>query len=310
MKTIFLPTLFTLICTMSLAQDFQRVPLHDGWQLRSADHPEGATLPAKVPGLVQEELIRSGLLPDPYYGTNEKLVQWVSEQNWAYELNWEIAKLDDNRHYQLNFRGLDTYAAVSLNGQNILAADNMFRSWQVPVNGILREGTNRLRIVFTAPVNQLRPVIDTFAYPLHQTSVNDTGEPRVANFARKAQFQFGWDWGLRLVTMGIWRPVYLESWAKAKLTDAQFHQNSLSQEVAEMTVKVKIDRREPGQYEIRVRGIDEKGQTYTRRPLLDSENELDINFRIDQPQYWWPVGHGPQNRYHLACQLWKDGELV
>lgn len=291
------------------AQQLERTALTEGWQLRAKDQPEASALPTRVPGLVQEELVRSGLLPDPYYGTHENDVQWVGEKNWQYEYSWDMAELDTTRTYRLHFEGLDTYADVWLNDSLILRADNMFRSWKVPVGGVLREGMNQLRVEFTAPLAKLQPTIDDFPYNLNQTSVNDTGTPRLANFARKAQFQFGWDWGLRLVTMGIWRPVWLESWPHARLEDVQYHQASLAPEAAKMSVVVRTGDRKPGQYELRIRNVDD-GRMYTKRPLLDSEVEVSMNFQIDKPRYWWPNGHGDPNRYHLACELWRDGERI
>lgn len=291
------------------AQLLERTALNEGWLLRLTDQPEASALQVRVPGSVQEELVRSGLLPDPYYGTNEHDVQWVGEKNWQYERTWEIAELDPNSTYRLHFEGLDTYADVWLNDTLILRADNMFRAWKIPVNGILRAGTNLLRVAFTAPITKLEPEIKDFPYNLNQTSVNDTGTPRVANFARKAQFQFGWDWGLRLVTVGIWRPIWLESWADARLEDVQYHQNTLAPEVATMRVDVNTGTRQPGNYEIRVRNADD-GRIFTKRALLPTETEVSMDFRIEKPRYWWPNGHGTPNRYHLICELWRDGELI
>ena len=45
-----------------------------------------------------------------------------------------------HEHMELVFDGLDTYATVRLNGQQILTADNMFRRWRVPVKPLLHSG--------------------------------------------------------------------------------------------------------------------------------------------------------------------------
>jgi beta-mannosidase len=295
--------------TPTMAQNYERTALDQNWRLRASEFPEASDIPTKVPGMVQEELIRSGLLPDPYYGTNEDQAQWVGEKDWEYLLDWEVPTLDSNRTYQLDFRGLDTYAQVYLNDSLILTADNMFRSWQVPVTALLREGTNQLRVAFTAPLSALRGEIEAFPYPLNKTSVNDTGNPPLANFARKAQFQFGWDWGLRLVTMGIWRPVYLESWVLARIEDVQYYTESITPEVAKVRVAVQLERTTPGAYELRIRGV-ENGQFYAKRPLAADEEVVNFNFTIDRPRRWWPNGHGEAYRYHLVCELWRDGELI
>ena len=46
-------------------------------------------------------------------------------------------------------------------------------------------------------------------------------------WARKAPYHYGWDWGPRFVTSGIWRPVALEAWDEARLDDVQVFQNKL-----------------------------------------------------------------------------------
>lgn len=309
-KTLSLLFSILFISATIMAQNYQRTTLDDGWQLRSAEH-DADPISAKVPGMVQEELIERGLMPDPYFGTNEKLVQWAGEQNWQYEHSWTQEEIDTDRFYQLRFMGLDTYAEVYLNDSLILEANNMFRSWEVPVNGILKTGENRLVVKLIAPIKVLAPQIEAFPYNLNKTAGNDTGELRMANFARKAQMQFGWDWGLRLVTMGIWRPVHLESWEYARLTDVQYFQDDIQPTVAKLSVEVQLDRKEDdqGQYELRVRGVENR-QLYLKRPLMPEEKTVDLNFRIDRPSLWWPVGHGKPNRYHLACELWRNGELI
>lgn len=307
-KWLTLILLLTLI-TPLMSQSIQRTALSTGWTIKASAYPDAERLSASVPSSVQEVLSRSGLIPDPYYGTNEDVVQWVGDQNWEYELEFAVPDLAPERQYRLNFRGLDTYAKVYLNDNLVLEANNMFRSWKVDVTALLQQENNRLRVAFTAPKEALAETIVNFPYALNMTSVNDTGTPRIANFARKAQFLFGWDWGLRLVTQGIWRPVYLENWNDARLEDIQFHQKAIADNFAELSLNVQLQRETEGNYELRVRGVD-NNQLYAKRQLTATESDVDINFRIDQPILWWPNGHGDPHRYHLVCELWKDGEKV
>jgi beta-mannosidase len=301
---------FSLLLTSQIlmGQDVLREPLSTGWTVKSTDFSTAEELSTPVPGTVQEVLSRSGLLPDPYYGTNETEVQWVGERNWEYNLFFTPEPLDSTRAYRLHFAGLDTYAKVYLNDSLILTADNMFRSWQVPVTTLLKAGTNHLRVAFTAPIEALAETIKNLPYALNKTSVNDTGDPRMANFARKAQFQFGWDWGLRLVTQGIWRPVYLESWEHTRLEEIQYFQEVVTTALARIRVYARIDRRSPGAYELRLRDLG-TGRLLAKRALTKTEEEVNFNFQIDQPRLWWPNGHGEAHRYHLSCELWLDGVL-
>ena len=131
--SFYLPTaglFFSLLLTSQIlmGQELLREPLSTGWTIKSTDFETAEELSTSVPGTVQEVLTRSGLLPDPYYGTNEKEVQWVGERNWEYNLFFTPAAFDAKLAYRLNFMGLDTYAKVYLNDSLILTADNMFRS--------------------------------------------------------------------------------------------------------------------------------------------------------------------------------------
>ena len=112
-----------------MSQTFQRTALHTDWTIKASDYPNAEGLNTTIPSLVQEVLSRSGLIPDPYYGTNEDVVQWVGERNWEYELQFAVADYSAERKYRLNFTGLDTYAKVFLNDSLLFEANNMFRSW-------------------------------------------------------------------------------------------------------------------------------------------------------------------------------------
>src|SRR5690606_17854938 len=99
------------------------------------------------------------------------------------------------------FHGLDTYAEVYLNNEQILEANNMFRSWKVNVTGKLISGENELRILFRSPIHEDLPKLRALGYQLpatnDQSELGGLGEEKVSIFARKAPYHYGWDWGPR-----------------------------------------------------------------------------------------------------------------
>ena len=115
----------------------------------------------------------------------------------------------------LIFKGLDTYADIYLNDKKILTANNMFREWRIAIKSELKEGDNSLKVYFHSPIKMDIPKWD--ALPYQYEAGNDQSEnggvfdKKVSIFARKAGYHYGWDWGPRLVTSGIWRPVYIEA---------------------------------------------------------------------------------------------------
>ena len=174
-----------------------------GWQFRQqgTDKWNGAT----VPGEVHTDLLNNKMIPDPYFGDNEKKVQWVEKENWEYKTSFSVTPATlKNKHAKLVFDGLDTYATVYLNGKLVLKADNMFRQWRADVKSILRSGDNQLKIVFQSAQN----VVDSLAKKDLPYVLPDN--PRV--YVRKAPYHFGWDWGPKLTTCGVWKEVRLEAY--------------------------------------------------------------------------------------------------
>ena len=179
------------------------VNLHDGWQFRQ----EGGTkwYAATVPGEVHTDLLNNKLIPDPYYRDNEKKLQWIEKRNWEYKKSFQLsAETLKKKHSELVFDGLDTYASVYLNGKLVLKADNMFRQWRVNVKPYLRSGDNQLKVVFESAQN----VVDLLAKKDLPFVIPDN--PRA--YVRKAQYHFGWDWGPKLTTCGVWKEVRLEAY--------------------------------------------------------------------------------------------------
>lgn len=177
--------------------------LHKSWQF--AEQGSSQWRPASVPGTVHTDLMKQQVIPDPYYRSNEKAVQWVADKNWVYKTQFTSSAAQRNlQHTDLVFDGLDTYADVYLNGQLLLQANNMFRQWRIPVKHLLK-ASNELRIVFHSAKKQVAAFAKADS-PLVIPAEN----PRV--YARKAQYHFGWDWGPTFVTAGIWKNVYLDSY--------------------------------------------------------------------------------------------------
>ena len=198
---------FLIICfthfSVGVNAQNNTVVIKKGWQFRQqgTDKWNGAT----VPGEVHTDLLNNKMIPDPYFGDNEKKVQWVEKENWEYKTSFSVTPATlKNKHAELVFDGLDTYATVYLNGKLVLKADNMFRQWRADVKSILRSGDNQLKIVFQSAQN----VVDSLAKKDLPYVLPDN--PRV--YVRKAPYHFGWDWGPKLTTCGVWKEVRLEAY--------------------------------------------------------------------------------------------------
>ncbi len=142
-------SLVFLNCTQTATDLMIQKELNNNWTLSQPGKNEW--LPAKVPGTVHTDLLDNGKIEDLFYRLNERDLQWIDkfdrENKTTFSISKEILQKDV---VGLDFKGLDTYAAVSVNGAKALSDVNMFREWKADVNGFLREGENEMYILLKA----------------------------------------------------------------------------------------------------------------------------------------------------------------
>lgn len=252
-------------------------------------------LSASVPGTVHTDLYADKIIPDPFYGTNEKQLQWIENEDWEYQTTFHISAKNIAQNAELQFDGLDTYADVYLNGKKILTADNMFRSWKIEVRKQLKVGENKLLVVFHSAVKKAKEEAKKLPYVL-------AGDEKI--FTRKAQYQFGWDWGPRFVTAGIWKKVKLYFWNSAKLEQVKFEQQKLSTKEAQLSFTADVTCSAAGQYTLKVNSASQK---FT---LKKGKNQLKLNYTIAHPKLWWTNGLGEPHLYPIAVSLTGKKELL
>jgi beta-mannosidase len=282
-------------------------------------HPAAALWhAATVPGTVHTDLFANRLIPDPYIGAPEAGLQWIGLADWEYRIRFDAprAALDAARS-DLVFEGLDTFAEVWLNGDKLLDADNAFRTWRVPVQGRLRAQGNLLRVVLRSPIAQLLPQVQAMPRKLAGNYPSPYGdEPQDAmtgNFARKPGYHYGWDWGPRYVTAGIWKPVVLQSWDAVRIDDLQLRQDHVDEARADISAIVSLDAVRDGGFDLRLwqTGPDGKRALAAGRrvQLHAGENRIDLPVHVDRPQRWFPNGYGAQPLYRFELEV-GDGQAA
>jgi beta-mannosidase len=293
--------------------------LNQAWQLKERDTttplPDDFAaaegwLPASAPGVVQLDLMAAGRLPDPFYGLNENEVQWVGERDWLYRCAFEVsAAALGQSQLDLCFDGLDTYATVWLNGQQILVSDNMFVPQRVPVKDRLRAGRNELRLLFESALRRGQAI----EAQLGKLPCWNGDASRL--YVRKAQYHYGWDWGPTLMTAGPWRGMRLEAYS-ARI--AELHAPSeLSDDLESATVRVAVNiAGEAGGATVKLELLDPQGQRVAAAtaPLAGAAGAIgaraDHQFLFGSPQLWWPNGYGPQALYTLVASLERAGQVL
>jgi beta-mannosidase len=267
---------------------------------------------AKVPGTIHTDLLANDFIEDPFYRINEKKQQWIDKKDWEYSTILNVSSDEFNKNnIHLDFKGLDTYADVFLNDSLILEANNMFRSWEIDVKSILKKGDNELRVLLHSPIKKGLELLEAspYVYPAinDQSENGEIGDKKVSIFTRKAGYHYGWDWGPRLVTAGIWRPIFLKSWNTLRINDVFIKQPKVTKENANLIfdIALEMDASLSGKINI----IDKKSETIYASKELDFKEGLQnvaIPFSIENPKLWWSQGLGEPNMYNFKVQLLDD----
>ena len=283
------------------------IAINSGWQFREAGKADWHN--ATVPGCVHTDLLANKLIDDPFYRDNEKKQQWIGKTDWEYRSTFKVTQQLLNReNLELVFEGLDTYAQVFLNDQLILNADNMFRTWRVNAKQALKAGDNTLRILFRSPINEILPVMAKLKYQLPAS--NDQGE-KTSPFTRKAPYHYGWDWGPRFVTSGVWRPVSLQAWDDARVNDVQIVVNKISPDAAQLTANVEIEASDSATATVVLDNVTNKAVAGKQEIKLNrGSNRVSFNFTVARPSLWWPNGLGAQPLYTFRARALVNGKVT
>ncbi len=271
------------------------------WRLRLVS-PAGKTydLPARVPGCVHADLIRAGILGDFFYRDDARKIRWIEETDPVYEGSFSLAAIPEAP--VLILYGVDVYADVFLNGHPLGKTDDAFIPWRFPVDGILREGENRLEIFFRSPVREtagLPPRSGAFTIERLYT--------------RRMQCTYGWDWVDRFVTMGLWKPVEILS----DIPDLPFPRNDgiyvFTSSINSMTAVIGVRLSYPAVSRRAWAGIEilsPGGETVITRRIRLLEKEISLFFDVPDPALWYPAGYGGQPLYLLRVSTFPDGSFT
>ncbi|GAB3609347.1 glycoside hydrolase family 2 protein [Humibacter ginsengiterrae] len=273
-------------------------PIHDGWTVTAVEGPtpddvDLRNVPATVPGVVHTDLVRAGLIADPFDGDNEAAQQWIGSTVWRYATSFDYTDDGSARHDLVAF-GLDTVATIELNGRLVGRTENQHRSYRFDVRELLRDGTNELVITFAAPVTEVeRRDAEHGAWPkvMHHSF----------NQLRKSASNFGWDWGIDVATSGIWQPIGIDSWSGARVASVRpLVDVDGTDGVATVHVEVERDgvtQDAPIDLDVRV------GSVRAEASVAAGEAPASVIVRVPDAELWWPTGHGAQPLYDVTVSV-------
>lgn len=287
--------------------------LTQGWQLKARDPKRSLTtafgdaddwLSASAPGSVHQDLLAAGRIPDPFSGLNELDVQWVGETDWLYRCQFTLPADFAADHMVLCFDGLDTFATVWLNGQQILVSDNMFVPHRIEVGALLQPGQNELRILFESALRRGKEREAQYG-PL---AVWNGDASRV--YVRKAQYHYGWDWGPVLMTAGPWRAVRLEAY-RGRIADLHCPVTVAEDlQTAILPVTVAVEGSPATDATLVLALYDPAGELVEQTTLPVTGASVSHTFTVTAPRLWWPRGYGEQALYRLEATLQHGTDVL
>ncbi|GIQ69296.1 glycoside hydrolase family 2 protein [Xylanibacillus composti] len=257
----------------------------------------------QVPGFVQRDLTEQGVLPDAYDTLFEPKIEWVEHDDWTYSRTFNLQEewLQAGK-LELVFEGIDTYADIFLNGQLIGRTENMFMPYRFDIKQAAARD-NELLVRISSPTRVLQEKERAYGEQLHLWN----GIP-ARLFGRKAQYGYGWDWGARLVTVGIHKSVRIEAYEAVRTEQLRYAIASLSAEQAVVMAKLPASVVQEKELEADVvfRLFDGQrvcAEHTERRRLAPGEQLVEAALTVEKPKLWYPAGHGEQPLYRLEAEL-------
>jgi len=285
------------------------IDLDSNWTFSEAGKQEW--LSASVPGCIHTDLLGHQKIEDPFYRKNELAVKWVEQKDWIYRTPFVADKnIMARENVEICFDGLDTYADVYINDSLLFKADNMFIAWNWPLKALLKEGKNELRIYFHSAVKVGMEKLLKVPYTLLAANELAPENERTNVYTRKAPFHYGWDWGPRLVTCGIWKPVRIIGWNDAKLEDVYFKPVRINDNEASYSAQLDITAGDPVKVDLRLSIDGIQRATVSDVELTTGQNRVDVDFTIEKPELWWTNGLGSQKLYEADVSVMKSGKLL
>jgi len=275
-----------------------RNDLAGSWEL---SRDGGPSVPGRLPGCQYLDLIANGM-EDPLLGSDHEAAAELARHAWTYSRTFEVTGEELGReHIDLVADGVDTVCDIFLNENLVAKTDNINRLWRFDVKGLLKEGTNGIRLAFADPFKVIaaRQAGDPLPKPMNPLAG--------VGHLRKTPCHFGWDWGPCLPPAGVSRSIALESY-DVRISDfiiRQIHENGsvrllvraeLSEQRADTACLLALTA--PG------------GETVTAPGTPDGEQHGTFCWDIPvvNPLLWWCSGLGDQPLYDLSVTVSVTGK--
>jgi len=289
--------------------------LNGTWKLKDAKHSQSVNrkYPAKVcdtnewidvdvPGDIHPTLQKTGRIPDPFLDLNTEKCEWTSHRDWWFRQQVKIPKSFASDRIHIIFDGVDTYAALYINGKKVGEMSNMFRQYRFDITDeVLLGQVNSIAICIHATKEVIEARDTSKYFACFYT-------PRI--FARKAQCQFSWDWAPHLPSLGLHRNIRIQA-VKPGVIEDVFVRTRINGKV-HMLIRLDEDSRkllEKNDNLVLSVKISHGKKTLKRKINVQGVRNI-ANFLISNPQLWWPNGYGKPNLYTYDIELLNKTKVL
>ena len=265
--------------------------LNENWYFKGVDTLKWQK--ASVPGNVFTDLLSHKIIKNPFIKTNEDSVQWVSKKDWEYKTSFTLTEeILNKENIELKFDGLDSYASIYINDSLIGTTNNAFRTWSINIKKNVKP-KNELKVIFKN--------FDEIETKKEQKNPYKLPEGKRV-YTRKAQFQYGWDWGPKINTSGIWKDVSINAWDNYKIENIYIKNNSITDSLANISVYI----------EDKASNIDfVKYYVYVNDVLQPVHTEKpEIPITIKNPKLWWTHNLGEPYLYDIKVVVKKNDVIL
>ena len=281
-----------------------KINLNGNWKLKNVTD-NNFECQAQIPSTNFNDLMKAGLIPDPFYKTNEKDTLWIGDKDWSYSRSFIVEEsVLSNERVDLVADCLDAVSEIYINGKLVKKTFNAHVGYRFSVKEFLMVGTNQIEIIFRSPNEFCLSESKRIGKNFMVTGI----DKRV--FLRKNQSHFGWDWGPEVVYSGITKDIYIDYGSALKISNVSIKQNH-ENSCVNLDVSFDVDEYKPTEmlnyYTLSI--VDPNGVEVQKSGIINAQNQRTIC--IENPIFWWTHELNPVDKqalYTVKIELGKDGE--
>lgn len=268
-------------------------------ELEASINPAIRQVKALVPGSVHNDLLREGIIKDPFEGLESLCCEWINNREWIYNKKFRIKGYSKTSKYYLCCEGLDFHGEIYIDNKFISKFSGMSVPHRIEISSCF-DGNREydLSIVF-----HLTPNVNGQYGFTQQIEII------------KSRFNYGWDWCPRIVPVGIWDDIYIKETGCCEILDF-YPEATLNASLSsgEINSNININSSNGSDCIITYNVSDELGikqEFIFKEKVFEGENRFAHKLQIENIKLWWPNNSGKSSLYSIEMNIHnEDFDLI